>query len=376
MLDKEKIKESLDDSDIKFILKDLGSDEPRTDKDGNLIFQTVCHNINGGSYKLYYYRDTKTFRCYTECSDTFDIYELVRRSKLRKNIKLTFYECIKHVAALTNKIIHCSSILSNASKEYLIDDWEWINRYKRVEKPKANIPIINDKVLEVFKEFYHESWINEGISMETMSKYGIKYYIKDDKIIIPHYDIDNNLIGIRGRALREEDVLSGKKYMPLMVEKQLYNHPLALNLYGLNHTQQAIKRIKKVIFFEAEKSVMQCDTFFGEDCFAVATCGMSISKWHRDMVLSLNPEEVFIAYDKGFTDPNSKEAYDCAKNVLKQTYPFTPFVRTYILWDDLGLLPYKASPSDMGKDILLELMKHKYEIKTKNGEDLEICSIN
>ncbi len=376
MLDKEKIKESLDDNDIKFLLKDLGSDEPRTDKDGNLVFQTVCHNVNGGSYKLYYYRDSKIFRCYTECQDSFDIYELVRRSKLRRNIKLTFYECIKHVAALTNKIIHCSSILSNVNKDYLIDDWEWINRYKRVEKPKANIPIINNKILEVFKEYYHESWINEGISIESMFKYGIRYYIKDDKIVIPHYDINNNLIGIRGRALRQEDVLSGKKYMPLIIERQLYNHPLALNLYGLNHNHEAIKRIKKVIFFEAEKSVMQCDTYFQDDCFAVATCGMSISKWHRDMILSLNPEEVFIAYDKGFTDPNSKEAYDCAKNLLKQAYPFTPFVRTYIIWDDLGLLPYKASPSDLGKDALLELMKHKYEIKTKDGEDLEICNIN
>ena len=35
----------------------LGSQEPQTDSNGNLIFQTVCHNNhhNGeGSYKLYY----------------------------------------------------------------------------------------------------------------------------------------------------------------------------------------------------------------------------------------------------------------------------------------------------------------------------------
>ena len=53
MLDKEKIKQELDEQDIKLLLKDLGSDEPRKDKDNNLLFQTICHNSNGGSYKLH-----------------------------------------------------------------------------------------------------------------------------------------------------------------------------------------------------------------------------------------------------------------------------------------------------------------------------------
>lgn len=376
MLDKEKIKQELDEQDIRLLLKDLGSNEPKIDKNGDLIFQTICHNSNGGSYKLYYYKDSKMFRCYTECSDAFDIYELVRRSKLQRNIKLGFYECIKYVASLTNKHIHCSSVLSNIHKDYLIDDWDWIKKYKRDEKPLINIPAINPIILDLFREVYHQSWINEGISINTMSKYGIKYYIKDDKIVIPHYDINNNLIGIRGRALRDEDILAGKKYMPLIIEGNVYNHPLGLNLFGLNHTKEAIKRIKKVIIFESEKAVMQCDTFFNEDCFAVATCGMSVSRIQRDMILSLEPKEVFIAFDKQFSEVNSQEAYNFAEKLLKQAYPFTPYATTYVIWDDIGLLPYKASPSDLGKEILLELMKNKYEIKTKNGEDIKPCSTN
>lgn len=376
MLDKEKIKQELDEQDIKLLLKDLGSNEPKKDKNGDLIFQTICHNSTGGSYKLYYYKDSKMFRCYTECSDTFDIYELVRRSKLQRNIKLGFYECIKHVASLTNKHIHCSSILSNIHKDYLIDDWNWIKRYKRDEKPLVKIPVINPIILDVFKELYHQSWMDEGISIDTMNKYNIRYYMKDDKIVIPHYDINNDLIGIRGRALREEDISTGKKYMPLIVEGKIYNHPLGLNLFGLNHNKEAIKRIKKIIIFESEKSVMQCDTFFDEDCFAVATCGMSISKFQKDIILSLKPKEVFIAFDKQFSEPNTQEAYDFGEKVLKQAYPFTPYATTYVVWDDLGLLPYKASPSDMGKEVLLELMKNKYEIKTKNGEDIKSCNID
>jgi hypothetical protein len=376
MLDKERIKKELDEQDIRLLLKDLGSEEPHRDKDGNLIFQTICHNVNGGSYKLYYYDKIKMFKCYTQCSESFDIYELVRRSKLQKNIKLSFYECIKYVAALTNKNIHVSSILSNIDRDYIIDDWDWIKKYKRVSKPKSNLPIIDDTVMDVFHEIFYQGWIDEGISIETMEKYGIKYYIKDDKVVIPHYDMNNNLVGIRGRALREEDILAKKKYMPLIVEKHLYNHSLALNLYGLNHTKEAIKKIKKVIIFEGEKSCLKCQDFYGNNNFSVAVCGMSISPHQRHMILALEPKEVFIAFDKQYTDPNSQEAYKFAQSVLKQAYPFTPYCQVYILWDDCGLLDYKDSPADKGKETLEILMKHKYEIKTKNGEEIEPCSIS
>ncbi len=376
MLDKEKIKQELDEQDIKTLLKDLGSEEPRIDKDNNLIFQTVCHNSSGGSYKLYYYKDIRMFKCYTECGDSFDIYELIRRSKLVRNIKLSFYECIKYVASLTNKNIHISSILTNIDKDYLINDWDWIKNYKRIAKPVSNIIPINHTVLDVFHNIYHESWINEGISIDTMERYGIRYYIKDDKIVIPHYDMNNNLIGIRGRALRNEEIEAGKKYMPLIVEKHQYNHPLGLNLYGLNHTKDAINRIHKVAIFESEKSVMQCDTMFHENNFTIACCGMNLSKWQIDTILSLNIDEVFLCFDKQFKNPNSKEAYKFGEKILSIASKFAPFARTYILWDDMDLLPYKASPSDIGKEILLALMKHKYEIKTRDGKELEVCSLN
>ena len=52
MLDKERIKQELDEQDIKLLLKELGSAEPHRDKDNNPIFQTVCHH--GDNHKLYY----------------------------------------------------------------------------------------------------------------------------------------------------------------------------------------------------------------------------------------------------------------------------------------------------------------------------------
>ena len=84
-----------------------------------------------------------------------------------------------------------------------------------------------------------------------MKQYNIKYSIEQNKIIIPHYDINNNLIGIRGRALNEEDLSIGK-YMPVQIEGTIYSHPLMYNLYGLNIVKDNIKKYKMAIVAESE----------------------------------------------------------------------------------------------------------------------------
>ena len=88
--DKDQVKESLSIEDIHKILRELGSETYQTDSNGNPIYRTVCHNKTNGSFKLYYYHEAQQFHCYTECGDTFDIYELVIRTKKQQGISLTF----------------------------------------------------------------------------------------------------------------------------------------------------------------------------------------------------------------------------------------------------------------------------------------------
>lgn len=126
-----------------------------------------------------------------------------------------------------------------------------------------------------------------------------------------------------------------------------------------------MKRFKKAIVFEGEKSVLKCEDYYGEDNFSTATCGGYISQFQMKMLLSLGIEELIYAPDKQFHDHNSEEAYDFAKTVLKQVSKFTPYVRTYILWDERKFLEYRDSPVDKGKEVLELLMKDKKEISTK-----------
>lgn len=119
-----------------------------------------------------------------------------------------------------------------------------------VEDILIEYKIYDDKILSNLPFLPPEPWIKEGISKETMNRYNIKYYAKDHKVVIPHYNIENQLIGIRGRSLVQEDIEKYGKYMPLRISKMMYTHPLSINLYGLNLNLNNINQMKKIIIFE------------------------------------------------------------------------------------------------------------------------------
>lgn len=341
----------------------MGSDEPKISKQGHLVFQTVCHG--GDSFKLYYYTDSMQFHCYTKCGDSFDIYEVVMRAKKTSGIDLTFGESIKHVASLTGK--HLTSTSEKVS--YQTNDMDWINRAKGNNKKKidGNLRVYDERVLDVFLPYPHEEWIKEGIGYNTQKLFKVGYYQREDRITIPQYNIDNELIGIRGRAMLQEDIDAGKKYMPLTVGTQLYSFPTMFNLYGLNITKNAAKKKRKIGIFEAEKSVMKAQEIYGENNWTVATGGSAHSRFHRDIILGLETvEEVILFPDREFREVGSKAEKLYQKTILKYAQMYAPYFRTYVCWDRWDKLDYKSSPIDHGKEAFEFLMQNKIEIKTKD----------
>ena len=131
-----------------------------------------------------------------------------------------------------------------------------------------------------------------------MDKFDIKYSISENKIIIPHYNVRGELVGIRGRALNKEEIENFGKYRPIKIENTLYSHPLSLNLYGLNYTKDNIKKNGYAFLFEAEKSLMQLDSFSMDNC-GVAVCGSNFNKYQLQILLrSCYPKEIIICFDK------------------------------------------------------------------------------
>lgn len=363
-LDKELILSSLTKEDIIKICMALGSSYPKQDNNGNLIFQSICHGSD--SWKLYYYCtdiDYKKhiFHCYSRCSDSFNIVELVIRANRTQGKTITWYKALYYIAKTTGKIFTGES--KEETKTSVITDFNWINRLQQIKKNKKSIPNlteISESILEVFYYAPHQDWLNDNISREALSRYEIGYYGLTNQITIPHRDMNNRLIGIRGRFLDPEDIEAIGKYVPLQINGRTLSHSLGSNLYGINVTQDKIKTIKKVMVVEAEKSCMQAYSYFGEDSFVVAACGSSITRTQIKLLLNyLQVEEVIYAPDRDYHESNSYEAEVWYQKIIKRLAPLVPYCKVTLCADSKERLPYKASPTDMGKDMLLELLDEK-----------------
>jgi len=354
----QELKAKLTEEDNRKLLVEMGATFYYEDND-IWITDTICHH--GTKPKLYYYKDSKSFHCYTECGQ-MDIIGVVMGYKGYEQEE--FQKAINWICIKLN-IDNCKY---GFGKQEQISDWEFIRKYKKNSKKetkeKALVPY-DKKILNIFQKIYLEEWINEGISIKTMEKYNILYSTWQQKIIIPHYDINNQLVGVRCRSLIQDDIDLYGKYNPFKIGNKFYNHSLGLNLYGLNHNIEAIQKKRKIMLVEAEKSVLQTDTMFGENNFTVALCGSNLTDYQKGIILMLGVREVIVALDKQYESLDSEECKKWAKHTKNKIIDkLSPFVIVSVLWDTNNLLEYKDSPTDKGEEVLLELMDKKIYVGT------------
>ena len=336
--------EGLSTSQIIKIMEELGASHYQ-ETNNAIIFPTLCHNIDedNSSMKLYYYPKTKTFHCYTECGCTFNIIEMLKKRYELLNIDYNFY----------------NDIVKKLGGEYKKPKQEFIQPYTSLYKKdkeinEVSIKPLNKGLLNIFTFYPTVEWLNDGISVEAMKTYNILYSITENKIIIPHYDLNGELIGIRGRALNEEDLILGK-YMPVKIENITYAHPLGYNLYGLNFVKENVKKYKTAIIAEGEKSCLQYSTMFGQDRnIVVATCGSSFHKYQLDLLLSCGVERVLIAFDNEGETWEEKERY--WKKIKGICEKYKSFCTMGYVIDTQGLLQLKQSPFDCGKNVAEKLI--------------------
>ena len=344
----EEIIEQLNDERVKQLLEQLNI--PYIDKNDYLLLKTVCHHANEeeASWKLYYYKNTHIFYCYTNCQ-AMSIFSFLKHYYETRNYTYDWFTDIYEV------IRGCS---------YFSEDKQRPNSYKSIrddyslKKTRQELPSYPDGVMESFIKYYPIEWLNDGISREAMDKFNIRYSPSQNKIIIPHYDVNNRLIGIRGRALNQEDIDTWGKYMPVQIENKWYSHPLSLNLYGLNKTKENIKATGIAYLFEAEKSVLQMESFSILNC-AAAVCGSKLNKYALDiLVRSCHPREIVICFDNEelpHEEKYFKYLYDLCKKY--QTYSNFSFI-----YDKEKLLDPKDSPTDKGEEVFLKLLKGRVKV--------------
>jgi hypothetical protein len=347
-LDAGQVKELLSIDDIVDLLYELDANPI---KKGNQIFcKTICHG--GNKQKLIYFHDSKTFSCFTDsCGHGFDIYVLIG-----KVYGLDFGSAFRYICGKFG----INSELNFSAADRV--DTSFIHKFKKKE-PQHILSEIDTSLLNSFYQLYHHSWVEDGISIKTMRRFNTLFSIRENKIIIPHFDIEGRLLGIRGRALNQEEVDAGKKYMPIFHKGEVRKHPTGGNIYGLNVTKSAIKRYKTLILFESEKGPMQLDTMLPDFSIGGGISGSALTDEQVKIIQSLGVENVVLGLDKEFTEKGSDEEKFYKQKVASGFIAkLVPYFRVSLLWDRENLLEYKDAPTDKGLDVFNELWENRIHI--------------
>lgn len=359
VFDKLEIRNSLTIENIFELLQEWGG-EPEFTNFG-IISTTICHNEPGeGSRKLYYYENTGLFKCYTGCDSTFDIFELlIKVFDIQKKKVFNLNDAVRYIAF---KFDISASYRDEAEDQ--LDDWKFLNNYDRVQNielktNKIELKEYDKTILDRFNYLVNiRPWLNEGISQDVIDYNKIGFYPGGDQITIPHFDPDGRLVGVRGRTLGKEEAERFGKYRPLYIMGQMYNHPLGMNLYNLNNSKEYIKIMKKAIVFESEKSCLLYQSYFNFD-ISVACCGSSLSSYQVQQLLDLGVEEIIIAFDRQFQEPQDKEWHLLTKNLRKINDKYKNFATISFIFDKNMITGYKDSPIDCGKEKFLTLFKER-----------------
>lgn len=360
---KDEIKESLELEDIFELLIEFGGD-PYYSGEGTIVSKTICHHHreDDASHKLYYYQNSRMFQCWTACGG-FDVFELVIKvKKLQENEDYDLNRAVRWVA---NRF---GILGQNVEDKSDLEDWAVFSRYEDIEPKKIaviDLPKYDDKILDKFNYRLKLSpWLNDGIGQEAIDNHRIGFFPGGDQITIPHYDMEGNLVGIRGRTLCKEEAERFGKYRPLVVNKILYTHPLGGNLYNLNNSKENIKRMGKAIVFESEKSCLQYATMFGsENDISVAVCGSNFTAQQMNLLLALGIQEVVIGFDRDFVKHGDDVYNEQIKKLYKINNKYKNDCLISFMFDKDDLLRPKQSPTDAGKNAVEHLYKNRIIIK-------------
>ena len=308
---------------------------------------SLCHE--GESWKCDLFKDTLYFHCYSQCG-SFSLLDLVQ--------DVMEFETLQESIDFIVDFFNISTVprgFGRKNNRPIIQKREVIKKevdYNEVLKEYDSC------ILNTFSTYKPVEWLYEDISSETMERFNILFDIETEGIIIPHYDINNRLIGIRQRNLNKIQLERKRKYVPHTCNRSriTYKHSLGKNAYGLNINKDAIMKSKKCMIFESEKSILKMDSYFGINS-SIAVGGSTISPYQLNLLKTLGVKDIYVCFDK-------EEDIDC-KWDRKMNKIYTRIVewgfKCFIVEDTEDLIDFKDSPIDCGSEIFLHLLNQPRE---------------
>lgn len=308
--------------------------------------------------KLYRYNDTKVYISYTKaCS--YDIIGLVQAVKITQGEECSFLNAIDYILSVTG--LDPSAYQRLTSKK--VYNWEdELGKYVKIKRGESALKTYDREILEELPKFYPQEWIEEGIGVDTMEKYGIAYYPRLQATTIPCFDVKGDLIGIRCRHWLPEEIDNGK-YRPLQLldPKKIYSFPTNNVFYGENYNRPEIERTGHVILVEGEKSVLKADTWWHEKSNVLALYGSNIGLKRVRELVRMGVNHVTLALDSDFHEVGDEDYQEFEKKIIKLGEMFRGYADVDVVYNNIGLDWYKCSPFD-GDEEVFKKMWEKREI--------------
>ena len=354
-----KILDMITTSDIVQLVSKFGIPETSIRYYNNqLIMPTGCHNeiIGTAKHKLYYYEDSKKFHCYT-CCGSMNPFEFVVQAYRTRGIKYS----------LSNAAIIIERIIQERLKDGFAIVTPPSNVKKEIEEDwHKSLTEYNPSIMNCFSrnKKYLKVWEKEGISFDAMDKFGIKFDMIRNRMVIPIYDDKGVFVGAKVRNFNQEDIENGRKYMPLIHNNEIYTYDKGKILYGLNFNKKNIKNAKRAIIFESEKSTILYESLYvGNKAISIRESNVSI--YQTELLKQYKVETVVLALDNDYSLlPNENGEYDKYFGLYKMLKEANKLdakgFNVEIVYDwEQSFLENKDAPIDKGREIWNKLYRNR-----------------
>ena len=339
MLDIQAIKSAITDDDIITLMDSM--DIPLVSANSQYqLYPSACHHSDWERHKnkLYYYMQSQRWHCYS-CGGDWDTIGLVQHLR-----KCTFNQAVDYICSTLG--ISATELADDAQ----IDPWQrelrrWLPNAAQDEL--VELTVYDPAILTAFDHLYSTDWLEYGITRDSMDKFGIGWYARQACISIPVVQ-NGQLVGVRGRYTRPQDIAKGK-YRPIaMLDGNVLKFSSSACLYGYDQNKNAIKSSRQTVLFESEKSVLKAPEYGIHNSLAVF--GSNISKRHIELLLELGVNDVVLAFDSDYRQMGDADFQFFVAKMKKLASKLKPYFGISIIYNNQGYDAYKCNIMDLPYD--------------------------
>lgn len=215
--------------------------------------------------------------------------------------------------------------------------------YKHIIRANNNeevkLPTYPHSILDEFGGIKNTTFLHDGISLATQSEYELGYDTETNRIVIPQWDTNGEIVGIMGRS-NDPEIPYEYRWLPIIPCSRSHT------LYGYHKNYAGIQNKQICVITESEKGVMQLHSMGFP--VGLATCTRTISSYQVKYLKALRADKIILAYDEGIPECDLRE--EAQKLKVNNSIYTNKVGYIYDKNNDILRSGSKNSPTDLGRE--------------------------